>query len=285
MGFGSSGGRRGRGGAAKVFSAIVHLVTIGLAVAGVVLLVQGARTAFGMAASTLKPQTGSSASTGTNDVSNPVSSGASSSVSSGDSSQSGQIAPPDESDIPVVAEKKGIVVLDPGHGGGDPGCGPTGALEKDVVLSIAMILKEKLEEKDVEVVMTRDTDKGVSLEDRTIIANDAQADLFISIHCNAFEGKASGLECYYHDDDVAKQMASDVTSAAASQGIRTREVRSQGYQVLRGTKMPAVLVEVGFLTDETERTQLLTQEHQTKLADAMLSAALASLETVKTPLA
>ena len=285
MSYGSSGGRRGRGGVAKVFSAIVHLATIGLAVAGVVLLVQGARTAFGMAASTLKPQTGSSVSTGASSVPNLAASGAVSGAVSGSVSQSGELPPPDESDVPVVAEKKGVVVLDPGHGGGDPGCGPIGALEKDVVLSIAMILKDKLEEQDITVVMTRDTDKGVSLEDRTIIANDAQADLFVSIHCNAFEGKASGLECYYHEDEVGKQMAIDVTTAAASLGVRTREVRSQGFQVLRGTKMPAVLVEVGFLTDETERAQLLTEEHQTKLADAMLSAVLASLQTVKVPLA
>lgn len=275
-----SGNRRG-GGILRALSIILHVIVIALAIVGVVLLVRGARTAFGAAASTLKPQGSSSidasASTGA------VSSGAVSGTVSAPAASSTVSTVPN--DVPVVVEKKGIVVVDPGHGGGDPGCGPAGAYEKDIVLSISMILKDMLEEQNITVVMTRETDKGVSLADRTVIANDAKADLFVSIHCNAFEGKASGLECYYHEDDVGKQMAVDVTAAAAAHGIRTREVRTQDYQVLRGTQMPAVLVEVGFLTDETERAQLLTEEHQTKLADAMMQAVLNGLETVKEPLA
>ena len=148
-----------------------------------------------------------------------------------------------------------------------------------------MILKEILENQNITVVLTRETDKGVSLADRTVIANDAKADLFVSIHCNAFEGKASGLECYYHEDEIGKQMAAYITAEAAAEGVKTREVRSNDYQVLRGTQMPAVLVEVGFLTDEAERTLLLTEEYQEKLASSMLEAVMKALETVKEPLA
>lgn len=274
-----SGGRRRMSGVARVFSIIFHLIVIVLVVAGIALLVHGARSAFGMAASTLKPQTGSSVSTGTGDVS------VSAPAVSGSVAQSGEVLPPDEPDVPAVVEKKGVVVVDPGHGGGDPGCGPAGAYEEDIVLSISLILKEILENQNITVVMTRETDKGVSLTDRTVIANDAKADLFVSIHCNAFEGKASGLECYYHEDAIGKQMAADITAEAAAEGVKTREVRSNDYQVLRGTQMPAVLVEVGFLTDEAERTLLLTEEYQEKLANAMMRAVLKALETVKEPLA
>jgi len=101
--------------------------------------------------------------------------------------------------LPGVAKIRRIVV-DPGHGGHDPGAvGPTGIQEKDVVLAIGLELKEQLiEELGVDVVMTRSTDVFIPLEERTAIANKVGADLFLSVHANAAANRsASGIETYY----------------------------------------------------------------------------------------
>ncbi|MEO8878739.1 MAG: N-acetylmuramoyl-L-alanine amidase [Polyangiaceae bacterium] len=116
-----------------------------------------------------------------------------------------------------------IVVLDPGHGGSDPGAiGPTGVREKDVTLAIAMLAAKALARDGVSAVLTRDTDRFVSLEERTARANAAGADLFISIHCNAAErpGKR-GVETYVLDttkDETASRVAAreNATSQAAT---------------------------------------------------------------------
>lgn len=105
------------------------------------------------------------------------------------------------------------VVLDPGHGGKDPGAiGPGGVAEKDIVLSVAQRLAAKLrKEMGIEVVLTRNDDSYVSLEDRTAIANAEEADIFISLHMNASPNPASrGLETYYLDntnDEAAIRLA------------------------------------------------------------------------------
>ena len=92
------------------------------------------------------------------------------------------------------------VVIDPGHGGSDPGCiGKKGLKEKDVVLQVSLLLKKLLSaRKDLEVILTRETDISMALDDRPVIANQKQADLFISIHANALPNtKFSGIETFY----------------------------------------------------------------------------------------
>ena len=100
----------------------------------------------------------------------------------------------------VLGLKIGRIVLDPGHGGHDTGTiGRGGLLEKDLVLQVAHVLKRLLEDKlGAEVVLTRDDDTFISLEERTAIANQARADLFISIHANSSRSRVvSGVETYY----------------------------------------------------------------------------------------
>lgn len=92
------------------------------------------------------------------------------------------------------------VVIDPGHGGSDPGCvGKKGLREKDVVLQVSLLLKKMLNErKDLEVILTRETDISLPPEDRPVIANQKQADIFISVHANAFPNqKFSGVETFF----------------------------------------------------------------------------------------
>jgi N-acetylmuramoyl-L-alanine amidase len=112
------------------------------------------------------------------------------------------------------------IVLDPGHGGKDPGAiGPNGAAEKDIVLSIAKKLAARLKnEMGVEVVLTRKDDRFIPLEDRTAIANNEDADLFISLHMNAsVNPEARGIETYYLDnttDEAAVRLAARENSTA-----------------------------------------------------------------------
>ena len=165
------------------------------------------------------------------------------------------------------------IVLDAGHGGDQPGCVINGAAEKDITLSIVLLLQEKLESEGAAVVLTRSTDYDVSLPDRSAIANSAGANYFISIHCNSYEDDSSvkGFECYYYQSAESENLAETITSEADSHSISTRKVKVENYAVLRETAIPAVLIEVGFLTNAEERGKLLSQEYQELLAEAIAS--------------
>ena len=125
----------------------------------------------------------------------------------------------------MLGLKIGRIVLDPGHGGRDTGTiGPGGLMEKDLVLQIAKELQKLLEEKlGAQVIMTRSTDTYVSLEERTAIANQQQADLFVSIHANSSSyHSVSGVETYFLDfarTDSAREVAAR-ENAASDRNIR-----------------------------------------------------------------
>jgi len=124
-----------------------------------------------------------------------------------------QLARTKKADSPVPAGGLRKIVLDPGHGGKDPGAiGSSGIAEKDVVLAVAKKLAQRLKtELGVQVVLTRNDDRFVPLEDRTALANNENADLFISLHVNASpNGEARGIETYYLDnttDEAAIRLA------------------------------------------------------------------------------
>jgi N-acetylmuramoyl-L-alanine amidase len=115
--------------------------------------------------------------------------------------------------LPSTTPEKHVIVLDPGHGGEETGAvGPEGTNEKDVVLGIARKLKSILENSGVRVILTRDGDQHISLDDRTALANNNKADLFISIHANAtLRGYGKGAETYFLSaqatDDAARNVA------------------------------------------------------------------------------
>jgi N-acetylmuramoyl-L-alanine amidase len=200
------------------------------------------------------------------------------------------------------------VVLDPGHGGDDAGVvGPSGSREKDVNLDVARALARYLrQEGDLEVVLTRDDDRSLELADRAEIANRAGGDLFVSVHCNGwFDRDAAGLETYFLSpaktnwsksveqaenqsalaDDVefivwelvqnkfissSSELAEVVQhEACVSLGLPDRGVKQAGFRVLVGAYMPAILVEVGFLSNPTEETLLLSRDYQQHLARAI----------------
>jgi N-acetylmuramoyl-L-alanine amidase len=214
---------------------------------------------------------------------------------------------------PVAGIRK--VVLDPGHGGKDPGAiGVGGIAEKDIVLAVAKKLERKLkQEMGVEVVLTRRDDRFIPLEDRTAIANAEGADLFVSLHMNASpNGEAKGLETYYLDntnDEGSLRLAarenatsrknvsdlqfilSDMTqnmkledsitlahhlqhSLVDGMSTRLADVKDLGvkkalFYVLVGARMPSVLVEMFFITNQTEGRAMNQESYQNAVVDAL----------------
>ena len=207
------------------------------------------------------------------------------------------------------------IVIDPGHGGKDPGCRIRGGYkEKNITLSIAKLLAQKLREKvGCEVFLTRNKDIFLSLERRPAIANMKKADLFISLHVNAHKDRRiHGLETYFlnmatdkravmvaaRENATSEKSISDLqtilndlmlnTKISESSrlahnvqkgmvggvkkrygGIKSLGVKQAPFYVLIGAEMPAVLVEVGFLSNRRERKRLVNKKYQERVADGI----------------
>jgi len=163
-----------------------------------------------------------------------------------------------------------VVVVDPGHGGNDPGAvGPSGLHEKDVNLAIARHAANYLLSCGVEVILTRNTDTDVSLAERVDIANRAGAVVFLSIHVNSGGYTATGAETYYHHGSAeGKRLAVCVQEQMTALGLYNRGVKddtslySGGLYVLRETAMPAALVEVAFISNPNEEAWLANPDNQ-----------------------
>ncbi|MGN0292714.1 MAG: N-acetylmuramoyl-L-alanine amidase [Lachnospiraceae bacterium] len=167
------------------------------------------------------------------------------------------------------------VILDPGHGGNDPGMVLNDIYEKDINLQISEKLQEFLTELGCTVLTTRKDDSPVSLEDRVQLAEEQEADLFISIHLNAVDedSVSSGIESYYNDVSCpgSRQLAEAVQAAVVNEtGARDRGARGDsGLYVVRKTKIPSCLIEAGFLTSDAERPLLLSDSYQTRIAEGI----------------
>ncbi|WP_217596285.1 N-acetylmuramoyl-L-alanine amidase [Cohnella sp. GbtcB17] len=169
---------------------------------------------------------------------------------------------------------KKIVVIDPGHGDGDPGgIGATNKQEKSFNLSLALKVEKLLKKESAfQVVLTRHDDTFIPLSDRATIANKAGADAFVSIHANIAPGKPTvrGTETYYYAGSgktLANVMHKHLVQAT---GFTDRKVKYASYKVLRETAMPATLLEVGFLSNATEESILFSDSFQDRVAQAIV---------------
>lgn len=170
------------------------------------------------------------------------------------------------------SSKRYLIVLDPGHGGNDPGAigKVAGYREKDVTLNVTYYLRQMLLESGMAVLMARSDDSEILLQPRVDIANNNIADLFVSVHCNSMEGTgARGIETYYRTPQsvtfaqiIHRNMVETVQSP--DRGIRVRN-----FFVIRKTSMPSVLVEIGYISNPTEEAQLGSPTHQKKVANAI----------------
>lgn len=165
------------------------------------------------------------------------------------------------------------IVIDPGHGGKDPGAtGVSGAYEKAFNLSLAGRVAALLEEDPMfEPLLTRTYDQFIELEERGAIANDGNADAFISIHGNTYtDPMVSGTETLYRNQDSIPLAQAVQTHLAQGIGLRDRGVKEEQLKVLGTPKMPAVLVEVGYLTNAEDEDFLLSDEGQDLAALAIV---------------
>ena len=165
------------------------------------------------------------------------------------------------------------IVIDPGHGDHDPGATSDTIYEKDITLAIALKAKDVLTDAGYKVVLTRIDDTFLELGERSGIANKKEAKVFVSIHCNSSEdGSGQGIETFYTDQKTEEDvlLAEKIQSNLIKQtNARDREIRTANYTVLVSTKMPAVLVEAGFLTNDSERSLLVDEEYQNQLASGI----------------
>lgn len=182
-------------------------------------------------------------------------------------------------------EKPLCVVLDAGHGGIDGGTYHNDVLEKDINLAITMYIAEALETQDLEIILTRSEDEYLSLEDRAYISNREEADLFVSIHCNYYEGKesVSGIECYYYPKSKDGKQCAEIVNGILKEehSFNVRSPKTDDLYVLEHTDMTAILVEVGYISDKKDRQNLTRKENQMLLAKKLAEGIVASLEELK----
>ncbi|MBF2068296.1 N-acetylmuramoyl-L-alanine amidase [Fischerella thermalis] len=181
---------------------------------------------------------------------------------------------PNPNQPPPLRPVKGkvVVLIDPGHGGRDPGAvGIGGAREKDIILPISKKIAEVLQKNGVQVVLTRSSDYFVTLPARVQMAERVNADVFVSIHANsagAGRPDVSGLETYYYDTGLS--LARIVhRSILQSVNVRDRGVRKARFYVLRKSSMPSILVETGYMTGREDMAKLKSASYRNQMAEAI----------------
>ena len=192
-------------------------------------------------------------------------------------------------DRPVLEEEESescrltgkVICLDPGHGGSDPvAVGPTGTVEKDNTLAIALLLRDRLEKNGATVIMTREADTDVKSPDassqeelgaRVDIANDHGADIFISIHNDAFtNSQAAGSTTFHYGSREGIRLASAIQRHLVDGlGTKDRGARYASFYVIRYTDMPAALVEAAFISNPEEEVLLASVDGRCTIAECI----------------
>ena len=188
------------------------------------------------------------------------------------------------------------VVIDPGHGGFDPGkVGCDGTLEKDINLAISLELKELLEKEKITVLMTREEDKAVGegegeiskkqdMSSRVELINTSKADLAVSIHQNSFTDAGSkGAQVFYHtgssEGAVLARLIQEEIKLVLQDGNHRMEKADNTYYMLKKTSCPLVIVECGFLSNYEETALLKEEAYQKKIAEGIAKGIMKYLES------
>ena len=176
-----------------------------------------------------------------------------------------------------------IIAIDPGHGGNDPGMIGVKhkTYEKDLNLATSGYLAEELERLGAKVVMTRTKDdEKPELSARVRIAEEADADAFVSVHYNSSPNKASGTLTFYYSEQDDRQLARAIErELAAGIGLKSNGISYGNFHVLRENDVPAALVELGFLTNEKDEELVRTEEYQRAAAAAIAQGLITYLTT------
>ncbi|OOV29358.1 hypothetical protein BXU11_05485 [Flavobacterium sp. LM5] len=183
---------------------------------------------------------------------------------------------------PALKPSKTIhVVIDAGHGGHDFGAKNDAAIEKEIVAQIANKIKEQNTNQAIVLHFTRNEDEFVELHSRAALINSIQPDLFISLHVNAnATSQKSGLEFFINEQnpataqqskEIATQLNARLTEQTALKGNTI--IKNAPFMVLKKATVPGVLIELGYLTNETDKRTLTDKVEQTKIANAVLDVA------------
>lgn len=189
---------------------------------------------------------------------------------------------PVASDVALSNVKNKIITIDPGHGGSDSGAvGPNGYTEKEGAFAISQKVASILNQSGAKVVMTRDSDVDVygpnasarnELQARVDVGNNANSDIFVSIHCNAFVNPAAnGTQTFYYGSSYQGQrLAQSIQEKMIeANGLRDRGISTCNFYVVKHSYMPAVLIETAFITNYDEEALLSDDEWQTRMAKAI----------------
>ena len=177
--------------------------------------------------------------------------------------------------LPSVPVGRYKVVIDPGHGGPDPGAvGINGLRETDVVLDVSLQVAQILQAKGIQVLLTRTSEVDVDLPPRVALANNNRADLFLSIHANALSMSrpdVNGIETFYFQDGPSRRLAEAVQQQMlrVSPGSPDRGARPGRFFVIRRTVMPAALAEMGFVTGQLDSPRLADPAFRRRMAVAI----------------
>lgn len=182
---------------------------------------------------------------------------------------------PSASALPDVPRGRYTVVIDPGHGGPDPGAvGINGLRETDVVLDVSLQVAQLLQAKGIQVLLTRTTEVDVDLPPRVALANNSRADLFLSIHANALSldrPDVNGIETFFFEGGRSRLLALAVQEQmlAISPGSPDRGARPGRFFVIRRTVMPSALAEMGFVTGSLDSPRLADPAFRRRMAVAI----------------
>ncbi len=168
-----------------------------------------------------------------------------------------------------VASMPPLVVIDPGHGGSEPGAGNGSIHERAITLAISLEVEKILNEKQIDNILTRRDDTAVSLEDRVKFANEKKGSLFISIHNNSFTDPASHgiLTTYNPYSPTGESNAEIMQSKLKTLGMFNRKIVPRpNLYVLRRTEMPSLLLEIGFISNKNDLKLLTSPDFQKKCA-------------------
>jgi N-acetylmuramoyl-L-alanine amidase len=169
---------------------------------------------------------------------------------------------------PALAGRFSRVVIDPGHGGHDNGGRIGYIFEKHLALDVSLRLERYLDSKGVRTTLTRKRDVFLPLEDRSAVANRISNSIFVSIHFNWVSyGGPSGTETFYCGSNGLALASAIQSSVAAGLGTPNRGVKFARYKVLRSCRVPAAIMEGGFISTSRERARILDPKYRQRLAE------------------
>ena len=170
---------------------------------------------------------------------------------------------------------KKLIVIDAGHGGHDNGTSFAKWNEKDIVEQISKKIFEQNDPSKVEIVLLRDTDNFISLSDRVNKINELNPNLVISLHINANATlNASGIEAYVSEKNsnhlASKEHAEKLVKAIANDNLKSRGVKPANFFILKNSKCPSVVLDLGFISNENDRNYITSEEGQKEIASNII---------------